>query len=871
MSTIKNVIESIFEKCDILLDNQVFSKEVLLKTFGEFLADTIEKDDHNIGFVLHTGSICFDAIAVIYSALVCIINNNLGCVELLTLLPLESKVLYGDKRQKGYIFKGFETVGDADEKKVILLQEKDGNRLLIGKKSWNLIIPYFGNAKNPDGRGIKKNRKVRDDFFMDVLGYDEKDIPNVINASGILVMERTEADYLLNNLSFSWAKKKMGLLELVTASYFTEENEYYYSGNAGKNEAVIKVASNISAARNLVHNQMGNLIMGVYICGSEIISRGITEISWLINKHSLQYVYICMSIEFDFVDSLLEKYEAANVFACTREFLLSNSASPIIRNSLTRELYKQVQAIIEKDIVCEIFSCSLSWNEYQEFKRAIYTLRMSSLDEDEKNTVIMLTCMLFNLFFTAIFPIVKMDKIISEKKIAIELPEVRLRKLEDEFKSFPNNFEIIANEICNTLKKLYLDLRNSSEKEIRIKKVIWENYNKKIVIVVPKAYYNEILREQGFYELVSSEDKLTVVTPNRFNNKILYDIVVVVGDFYGKKFDAFRCKNARKVIVLLYEPEIKIFNLKWKKYLDLELSYNKRSTIPVKLNGNRISEQILVESEEDLLEVQEIDRDIENFVYQYHMVSLTNLDAKIQVTGNNMMAEVVRIVCFETGERAFLTKYYRAYIVDEFNGKGGKDINVAELREGDLMIFSQDSNERKDIVEYILGELVFGNKIDQNVITAYEKSRKWKLDLIDYMRNTGDDVNTIARKMISRGAKVHEATIKNWLNEDSHIVGPQKIDSIQQIALLTGNDEMYKNAIVYFDACRLIRGIRKRILKEVGFVIVDKYNGKKINSEIIPKELMNQIEELAEVLRIEKIIPIEKKMSINITNRPINF
>ena len=57
MSTIKNVIESIFEKCDILLDNQVFSKEVLLKTFGEFLADTIEKDDHNIGFVLHTGAI----------------------------------------------------------------------------------------------------------------------------------------------------------------------------------------------------------------------------------------------------------------------------------------------------------------------------------------------------------------------------------------------------------------------------------------------------------------------------------------------------------------------------------------------------------------------------------------------------------------------------------------------------------------------------------------------------------------------------------------------------------------------------------------------------------------------------------------------
>lgn len=36
---------------------------------------------------------------------------------------------------------------------------------------------------------------------------------------------------------------------MVTASYFTEEDEYRYGGNAGKNEPTLKFTAKVSAAR----------------------------------------------------------------------------------------------------------------------------------------------------------------------------------------------------------------------------------------------------------------------------------------------------------------------------------------------------------------------------------------------------------------------------------------------------------------------------------------------------------------------------------------------------------------------------------------------------------------------------------------------
>ena len=62
-------MKSIIDKCDVCIDGNVISKELLIKTLSNFISSTIEDKCHNIGIVLHTGSICFDAILLDYAAI----------------------------------------------------------------------------------------------------------------------------------------------------------------------------------------------------------------------------------------------------------------------------------------------------------------------------------------------------------------------------------------------------------------------------------------------------------------------------------------------------------------------------------------------------------------------------------------------------------------------------------------------------------------------------------------------------------------------------------------------------------------------------------------------------------------------------------
>ena len=105
-----NAVEAltkIIDKCELLLDGEVFSKELLMRTFAEFLSTTTERESHNVGFVMHTGSICFDALALVYSAVTCLVYNDAHADDVIYSLNIGDGVLYGEKKKARYIFKGF--------------------------------------------------------------------------------------------------------------------------------------------------------------------------------------------------------------------------------------------------------------------------------------------------------------------------------------------------------------------------------------------------------------------------------------------------------------------------------------------------------------------------------------------------------------------------------------------------------------------------------------------------------------------------------------------------------------------------------------------------------------------------------------------
>ena len=163
-------IKEILSKCKIAIEGNVISNETLMKYFSGYLSTASEKDEHNTGFVLHTGSICFDALAIVHAAITCMIYNESDTDDIISSLRPGDLVLYTpDKRPVKAEFQGFYNLAgtafrltDSSEHAryiKLICKKKRRNRIedevtYVPKNKWNRVAPYFGNSSNTDGRGM---------------------------------------------------------------------------------------------------------------------------------------------------------------------------------------------------------------------------------------------------------------------------------------------------------------------------------------------------------------------------------------------------------------------------------------------------------------------------------------------------------------------------------------------------------------------------------------------------------------------------------------------------------------------------------------------------------------------------------------------
>ena len=98
---------------------------------------------------------------------------------------------------------------------------------------------------------------------------------------------------------------------------------------------------------------------------------------------------------------------------------------------------------------------------------------------------------------------------------------------------------------------------------------------------------------------------------------------------------------------------------------------------------------------------------------------------------------------------------------------------------------------------------------------------------------------------------------------------PQKLDSIQQIALIAGNTELFDSAEDCFKAGTQIYGIRRRILKAIGQAILGEITGTIDVQDSMTKSIADRIKDIAITLQIESIMFINKEVPINKINRQI--
>lgn len=856
------MVEKIINKCEIYLGKDLISGEEILKKYLEFFAEQFGKEEKKLSFSLHTGSLCFDIIAIIAVALGCLTYNMTSNEKILDTFSIGDIVVFKNSR---YRWLG---ISDRDGKKYIVLeQDNKGKKFVPYDVNKYLVRPYYGGSKITDSRGIRKKNHDREGFLSWLLNVPVQEIPSELDIAVVIISDRKQFTEIVKNVKLLYnGGMEIGLLDIMPASYYTSNDEEQIIGkNPTKAEAVLKVTAKISEARSLVLKKHGNRVIGLLVTGVDSSVKDNSELTDLLRRKNLKFVHVMGALRLVTGEDILEIYEEADVFACTKQYLKEHNNSIYHKNELTSELNMQICNIIKS----EIFSLKVdeggwSWEQYSYLKKSIYQVEQSNWDA--KNDFALSSLALLNLFNTAVFDLNDLEMALIEKKINIMVvsPKYRIEQLR-KISCFAGDLREICVEIIDKLEEKYEELLNNNGKKNALEKYVRDNFRKKIMIILPKAYYVDFLKIK--YGKSYLWDNVMCTTFNRYNSMKNYDNILIVGNLTNRKFDLLKCKASDRIDVLLYSCEEKIFNQTKKKTMNLMRKLNKKQGI------QQVEQDNSVEEEDDVLAEKEVQEflDVEQYLDSMNLYNFRKfLTMEVGSGTGSVNAEVNVIGTFITGEQIFFSKNYSPIV---YNPELGKVIETKPERlvAGDILIFMKRNNYTQNVVDFVYDQLIERKKFNSTDLKATDMAKYWKDVLRKYKEGGDYTYQDIAIQMKEYGSTLQTVTIRQWLMEDSHVVGPRDEQTMQQIAFLTKDEKLLANIHEYFEACRIVRHKRKEILGLIGKAITDKLAGNHPQIGSILSIVYDNVENLSETIELESIANLDATVNIPISlvNRPI--
>lgn len=863
----KVAIINVLNRCEIIFNGEVIGREHLIRAYKRYLCRSALEDRHNVCFAMHTGSICFDIISFLFAAVSTLAMNEGEVESIINSLENGDVVVYEKNK---YRFEGFEEIQfDKDSpirKYAVLVQDKGNLKNRIPETKWYLIKPYMGDSKTLDGRGLRGKHNKRNQFMSQMFDMKEEEIPSVIESSSVIVMPRWKAEEIANNVILHDTEEggTYNLLDLVTVSYFTEGEEYRFSGNSEKNEPNIKVTSKLSVARELVYQPLNNKMHGLVVLDSDGANQSRTELDELINRRSLKYVLVSYHIDSERGDEMVAAYEDANLFACTREFLLQNSLPVNTYNTYTANLDKQVDIILNKEIETEIVPCFIGADEYWRARNNLRFIKNSDFSDEHKDDFVIQAMSMLNLLTSASFTMKDVEEDMPYG-VGVLTPKDKIELLQNYTNDFSYTLKDRADAVTFTIKKLYDQWYEQSPKETALKRLLTNTRGDRIAIIIPKAYYEPILK--NVLRHYTGTGKITFYTPNKFDNSIIFDRIIILGDYTGKRFNTFKCNSAKKINVFLYDFEKKVFEYRRKSANKLEWQYNRRINL---VTDDDYDESVFAPDTEEK-ELTETASELDEFIESMNSVAIKNY-ATSGIREGTSLISAVRVGKFTEGESILFSKNYKAIV---FNPERGEvtETAVEDLDSGDVLVFTKNDRLTKGIVDEILENLLDRGLLGQRVKSDYDKSIYWKDALRQYVSENNISYEELGKQMAKCGSTKNPGTIRNWIQPFSHIVGPKDVDSYRYVAQVTQDELMLRNPQEYCDACSVIRKERVRILKLIAAAIVKKLGGKADTEDKLLKAVYDNIEDLAVRKQLEVITDIkdEYEVPIGMINRPISI
>ena len=863
-------IKKILKKCSIYLDDSLISKEQLLERYLSFFAETLSGEKPPIGFALHTGSVCFDALSIAAAGLGCLSYIVTTIDDVIAALRDGDYVIYEGQR---YRWKGIQHIDgirlfglaqDGTQKKGAL------TRWLPYHENRHGIQPYYGTAQATNAVGIKPAAKQRADFLAYLLDCPAREIPPEIDVAVVIACARDTFSEQYRRIHIEYGNGlRISLAELLTASYYTDTDRPYQIGeNPTKTEPVLKVTGNLSVARELIYDRSGNRTVGFLSLLDAPSPADIEDLSDILRAPTLQYAYIAAPISSKSLCPMIEQHTDAAVIACTKQYLAQNLGRICSPNQYTKALFQQAETLRKNRITPRIVENGISQATHNDIRSRLDTVRSSHWNAPEKDTFLAAAYGLLNLYTTAVFTMEEMESAISGGIISLTSPRDRIRTLWDIANQIDTdqNTQDQCAHIADALEQLYdaLYMYAPKREELRacLERCCPVYLRTRLAIIVPKAYYAQILTYH--HRRIFTHNDISCVTPARFDPAGGYTVVISVGELKNKKYNPSACLSAAEIDTILAPCEERFFTYRqraaerYERLLDARMGIAAQAP-PAGAEADNFSD-------EELRYFTSPETDLSDF-------KVSMLRSYTAVSGSDSQTAVtdaVHIGRFTSGAQILFSRYYTAVVFDPIHASI-MEKKAGDLVPGDTLVFTRKNNATKNIVDLIYEELLQAALLEEDAAHLLAKSLYWKTVLRAYKERKGLRYSDLTKRLAANGILLRETSIRQWLSEDAHIIGPQKLSTLAGIAAMTQDPFLRADVQGYFDACARIRATRRKILTHIAVAINAQLSGTPASSGAVLSIVADHVEKLAETLTLEDVQPLDEpfRAKSSLVNRPI--
>lgn len=850
-------IKSVFSRCSIVINSIECPLPAILNDNANFLMDSlIEGRSRSVCY--HAGTDYLTIVATFIMGLCCLASDKTPPEKIVRNLNAGDYVIYKGRRG---IFAGFD-----QESRAIVKQIKQGLPLTnyIPVSRFYLIKPYYGSATSLNGRGIRDIPTQRRNFLASLLEVDKSELPAEISNSVVIVADRGTSDYIMRNTALRIPSGNLlSLGSLFPSAYYTENDIYHYAGNIEKSDPIIKFTGRVSIARELIIEDENKRIIGLVVCGRNTLENGESELISLFGRRSLSHICVIDRINSWNASRLIEHFPETQFFAWTKPVMeqyiaLGKNHVDASENSMSWKLTKIVNDICEREV--QIIPCGdpINTEQYISIRNALWHIVKFDCSDPKKEQFIIVGFSLLKLFTQSIISMQQFEQQLARGIITGRSPSHQLRELNsiaDGFSGLLSKYMMI---VIDGLSAFFSSIEyNNIKFDYLFSCLMKSTSTDKFTVIIPKESYG-----LSFVACFSSKDKfilkrISFVVSERFNIESSSGKIICTGAINSKHFNPYDFIGGNISILIYGHEKTSLNNLSY-VIRKSELLYNCKN-VAEKLVFVKKAEEVL--SQEDL-----IGAELETYI---NKVIINNAISSVEAnagSGQNTVP-ICRIVLFESGQKAFLTKYYVAYTLDEAS-ETVVEKNVSDLQQGDYLIFKNFGDQAGDIVDELLQKLIVSPDSSITLSEAYKLSKRWKHVLKEYMQCGKLSFRDLSKKLENLGHRRHEVTIRTWLSEESHIVGPRDEDSFISIALITGDKDILGDPQKYWNSCSVIRATRVRILRYIGMSIISSMSHRYKNMDTLLASVIGDISGFASLLRIENIVePSSLDMPVNIVNR----